>query len=199
MVAQIQISDIYECDTLDIYVAESLSYMIPATGYPRNVAGPVWFNCFIDSLSDNLYSEVIKSNSTNKFKFGGGKVVPSLFKVQAPNLIANETVMLSFDVVDSDIPLLLGKGTIKQWNFTIFTGNDSAELTINTVTHKVELYTLSDGHWCLNIQPSFPIEAINSLFSTINLSRKEKFAAARIHRQFCHPSFEFLKKVLPVF
>ena len=114
-------------------------------------------------------------------------------------MIANEIVMLSFDVVDSDIPLVLGKETIKQWNFTIFTGNDSAELTINTITRKVKLYTLSGGHWCLNIQPSFPIEAINSLFSTINLSRKEKFAAARIHRQFCHPSFEFLKKVLPVF
>ena len=183
-VAQIQISDIYECDTLDIYVSESLNYMILATGCPRNVAGPVWFNCFIDSLSDNLYSEVNKSNSTNKFKFGGGKVVPSLFKVQAPNLIANETVKLSFDVVDSDIPLLLDKGTRKQWNFTIFTGNDSAELTINTVTHKIELYTLSDGHWCLNIQPSFPIEAINFLFSTINLSQKEKCSvAARIHRQ----------------
>ena len=59
---------------------------------------------------------------------------------------------------------------MKQWNFTIFTGNDSAELTIDTITHKVELYTLSGEHWCLNIQSSFPIEAINSLFLTINLS-----------------------------
>ena len=89
-------------------------------------------------------------------------------------MIANEIVTLSFDVIDSDIPLLLGKKTMKQWNFTIFKGNDSAELTINTITHKVEFYALSGGHWCLNRQPSFPIEAINSLFSTINLSRKEK-------------------------
>ena len=81
-----------------------------------------------------------------------------------------------------------------------FTGNDSAELTINTITHKVELYTSSGWHFCLNIQPSFPIEAINSLFSTINLSQMEKCSVvARILRQFCHPSFEFLKKVLSVF
>ena len=114
--------------------------------------------------------KLLKNNGANKFKFGGGRVVPSLFKVQAPILIANEIVMLSFDVVDSDIPLLLGKETMKQWNFTIFTGNDSAELTIDTITHKVELYTLSGGHWCLNIESSFPIEAIHSLFLTINLS-----------------------------
>ena len=42
-VAQIQTSDIYECDTLDIYVAESLNYMILDTGCPKNVAGQVWF------------------------------------------------------------------------------------------------------------------------------------------------------------
>ena len=76
------------------------------------------FHCFIDSVSDYLYSKVIKSNSTNKFKFGGGRVVPYLFKVRAPILIANEIVMLSFDVADSDIPLLLSKETMKQWNFT---------------------------------------------------------------------------------
>ena len=53
-VAQIQTSDIYECDTSDIYVAESLNYMILDTGCPQNVGGLVWFNCFIDSLSDNF-------------------------------------------------------------------------------------------------------------------------------------------------
>ena len=53
--------------------------------------------------------KLLKNNGANKFKFGGGRVVPSLFKVKAPILIANEIVMLSFDVVDSDIPLLLDK------------------------------------------------------------------------------------------
>ena len=59
-VAQIQTSDIYECDTLDIYVAESLNYMTLDTGCPKNVAGQVWFNCFIESLSEDLYSKVIE-------------------------------------------------------------------------------------------------------------------------------------------
>ena len=59
-VAQIQTNYIYECDTYDIYVAKSLNYMILDTGCPQNVGGPVWFNCFIDSLSDNLYSKVLK-------------------------------------------------------------------------------------------------------------------------------------------
>ena len=65
----------------------------------------------------------------------------------------------------------------------IFTGNDSTELTSNNNTHKVELYTSSCEHWCGhrlvdNVQPCFPIEAIIFLFSTVNLSQKEK---SRIH------------------
>ena len=43
----------------------------------------------------------------------GSNVLTSFFKVQAPILIANETFKLSFDVADSDIPLLLGKETMK--------------------------------------------------------------------------------------
>lgn len=131
----------------------------------------------------------------------GSKVLTSFFKVQAPILIANETFKLSFDVVDSDIPLLLGKETMKSWNFTIFTGNDAEELTSNNNTNKLELYTLYNGHWWLNVQQCFPIKAINSLLSAANLSQKEKSrVATRIHGQFCHPSpLVFLKKVLPVF
>ena len=55
--AQIQTSDIYKCDTLDIYVAESLNYMILDTGCPKNVAGWVWFHCFIEAIY-SLFSTI---------------------------------------------------------------------------------------------------------------------------------------------
>ena len=59
--------------------------------------------------------------------------------------------MLSFDVVDNNIPLFLGKETLKNWIFTIFPGNDSAELTSNNNAHKAKLYTSSSRHWCLHV------------------------------------------------
>ena len=64
--------------------------------------------------------------SDNKFKFGVGKILKSLYVIEIPILLADEQITIKFDVVDSDIPLLLGKNTIKQWNLTINTGNDTA-------------------------------------------------------------------------
>lgn len=86
-------NNIFECDTLDVYAADSLNYLILDTECPKNVVGQVWFKCFVDSLSDDCYAKVVKNDSTNKLEFGGGNVLSfyilSLFKVQTPILIAN--------------------------------------------------------------------------------------------------------------
>lgn len=74
-------------------------------------------------------------------------------------------------------------------------------MTIKDKKKVVELYTLSSGHWCLNIQPCFPADSVSVLFAHIQeMSSKEKFKAAKhLHRQYSHPPFEFLKKVWMVF
>ena len=61
----------------------------------------------------------------------------------------------------------------------------------------MELFTSKSGHWCIEIQPNFPLEAISVMFSVAHLSKVEKVSVAEhLHRQFCHPSYQFLKKVL---
>ena len=78
--------------------------------------------------------------SDNKFKFGVGQILKSLYVTEISILLAGEQITIKFDVADSDIPLLLGKNTIKQWNLTINTGNDTAWLTINDKLKEVKLY-----------------------------------------------------------
>ena len=56
-------------------------------------------------------------------KFCGGRVIQSLYKVKALILIEGEITTLTFDVVDTDLPLLLGKQTMKKWNLVICTRN----------------------------------------------------------------------------
>ena len=52
-------------------------------------------------------------------------------------------------------------------------------------------------HWCVDIQYGFPFEAMSILCTVPNLSENEKMSAAkRLHRQFRHPSFVFMKEVL---
>jgi len=86
---------------------------------------------------------------------------------------------------------------MKEWNVLINTGDDTAEITINSVKNNVELFNAPSGHWCINIQPGFPVEVVGVMFSVKEMSREQKtHAAKQIHRQFCHPTFEFMKKVL---
>ena len=76
--------------------------------------------------------------SDNKFKFGVGKILKSLYVIEIPILLADEQITIKFDVVDSDIPLLLGKNTIKQWNLTINTRNDTAFFLLGFTPCKAE-------------------------------------------------------------
>ena len=47
----------------------------------------------------------------------------------------------------------------------------------------------------INIQPYLPKDSVNILFSMKDLSTHEKkIAAAKLHRQYCHPPFALLKK-----
>ena len=47
------------------------------------------------------------------------------------------------------------------------------------------------------IQPNFPLKAISVMFSVAHLPKETKVSVAeRLHRQFCHPPYQFLKKVL---
>ena len=124
----------------------------------------------------------------------------SLFYVEIPILLAGENVLIKFDVVHSNLPLLLGKKNMKEWNLTINTGNDTAKIMINNIVKELELYTSESGHYCLDIHSNFPSEAVCVLFSVKTLTISEKVKAAKhLNHQYCHPPFSLLKKVLSVF
>ena len=191
-------SSVIECDVSDVYVGDSMNYMILDTGCPHNVAGKVWFQCYFDSLSVEERNSVEKCGSFSKLKFGGGCVFDSLFKVKMPVCILNTKIVLEFDVVESDIPLLCGKNTMRQWGLIINTKTETTELMLNGSRKIVDLCTSKSGHWCLSLQSPLSImNACESYFSVASLSRAEKKnAAIHVHRQFCHPPYRFLEKVL---
>ena len=135
--------------------------------------------------------------SDSKFKFSGGQIIKSLYVKEIPVLLTAEQVTIKIDVVGCDILFLLGKNTMKQWNLTINIGHDIAEFIVNDKLKEIEWYTSASGLCCVNIQPCFPIDAMNVLFSVKREKAREKAQAAEtLHHQFCHPPFTFLKKVL---
>ena len=78
---------VVDCKISDIYVGDAFNHMILNTGCPHNVAGKIWVDCFFEGLSNEELKLVEKSPSTTKFKFGGGRVLQSLYRIQAYNVV----------------------------------------------------------------------------------------------------------------
>ena len=107
---------------LGIFLAESVkdySIGIVDNGAPKSIVGEDTFEDYLEENSineDDLDSKQI----TQHFCFGDSEVFPSLKVVKMPfrvEGIGGEKVLLSTDVavVKRNIPLLIGKNTLKQW------------------------------------------------------------------------------------
>ena len=175
--------------------------MILDTGCPQKCSWKVWFDCFIYSLNIDLAEKVKTYPNKSTFKFEDGYILTSLYNIKVQIRLADETAAIDFDVVDSDLPLLLGKQTMKKWNLNINTLNDTAHFIINNKKNHLWMkYSSASEYWCINIQPCLPADLVNNLFNMKDLSTHEKkIPAAKLHSQYCHPPFAFLKKVLSVF
>ena len=63
----------------------------------------------------------------------------------------------------------------------------------------IKLCTSASGNLCINIKARFPINAMSVPFSVKTLTKRGKTqTAAKLHCQFCHPPFTYLKKVLHI-
>lgn len=103
----------------------------------------------------------IKLKNILVIKLNDGQTLQSLFTMVVSILLTSEQVSMNFDVVDGNIPLSPGKNIIKQRNWATSTSNDNASLVVSDKLKEVELYTYAGRHWCINIQPCFPVNKVS--------------------------------------
>ena len=97
-------------------LGETIGCMVLDSGTTSTVGGLSWFNCFMESLSDEARQKTKISKGTRTFRFGTGQKLPSLKRVVLPCMIAGIRVDINADIVDADIPLLLSKEAMKKAN-----------------------------------------------------------------------------------
>ena len=113
----------------------------------------------------------------------------SLYKVILPCVIADIEVSIVTNVVDSDIPLLLSKESMKRAGTCLNFENDS----ITMFKKKIPLRCTSSGHYHIPITKPLSDKSKfkHILFikenSFKNKSEKIKIAT-KLYRQFSHPS-----------
>lgn len=123
------------------------------------------------------------------YKFGDGNKLKSIYTVTLPCVIANVEVSIVTDVVDSDIPLLLSKNSMKRARTCLNFEND----TVTMLGRKVPMQCTSSGHYHIPISRPLPdrgkFKQILFIKEIASKNRLEKIKiATKLHRQFSHPS-----------
>ena len=132
--------------------------------------------------------KIVKIKRVRTFKFGDGSKLNSLYKVILPCVIANFEVSIITDVVNSDIPLLLSKDTMKRgWNLPQFWRWHCYDVKKNP------LNCTSSGHYYIPITKPLPdkrkfkhIPFIKEI-SSKNTAEKIRIAT-KLQWQFNHSS-----------
>ena len=126
-----------------LLLAESANSAVLDSACTSTVAGETWMNCYMDSLEPVIRDKVVEQSSDTMFKFGGGTVLKSNRKVIFPCSVAGVECEIEADVVESDIPLLLSKDSMKKAKMKLDLENDSASIFGN----EVQLQCTSSGHY----------------------------------------------------
>jgi len=84
------------------------------TGCSTTVCGTGSLDNYLENLSEYELSKVKEEPSVTTFTFGDGNKVSSIKKVVLRCIINNLQAIITTDVVDCNIPLLLSKQSMKK-------------------------------------------------------------------------------------
>ena len=181
---------------------ETLGCGVLDSGCSKTVCGADWIETYLDTLDENEMKEVKFEESDSKFKFGNSQVYQSLGRVTFPAVLGSKNVMITADIVNTDVPLLLSKKTMKKAKTIIDFNNDS----VSMFGEKVKLlYTSKGGHYCVSLNKKvdvkYEVNKVNKVYF-VNIKKIKKLSedekckvAMKVHKQFCHCSGKRLRKL----
>ena len=86
---------------------EALGKGLLDSGCSRTVAGQVWYDEYLSTLSERDRGEVKEVESKSIFRFGDGVETKSIKCVSVPVFIGSNRFVLDLEVVPNQIPLLI--------------------------------------------------------------------------------------------
>ena len=185
-------------DTINNLVSETFHAAVLDSGATKTVAGKLWFDEYLNVLSDGD-KNMVKYNTPNSvYKFGDGRGVKSLNNVDIPVIIGGNRVQVNVDIVADNIPLLLSKRSMQKANMKLDFSNNS----IQVFNENIKLFETKSGHYALPLTHARQVltETINNNkehFTLTVLNCKTDYQVAKkLHAQFAHAPYDRLVKLV---
>ena len=106
-----------------------------------------WMNKKLRTMSKKSRDMVTVKPSGRIFRFGGGVTAKSLGLYTVPVSVAGKNTLLSVDIVEAPIPLLISKAAMKKAGAIIDTNDD----TVTIFGNKEKMMTVKAGHYAIKL------------------------------------------------
>ena len=167
------------------------------TGCSKSCAGVEWTEKYLRELSPEDRADVKITASRAQFKFGDNKVYSSEGFVIAPIYLGGKRKLLSWDKVDTKIPLLISLKVMMRLGLVMKFQEKGPNVAEFDGT-KVEL-AMRDGHIWVNVSPpaaELLPEDENRVLLAIADKQLDKDQLTKIHVQMAHPPKDKMKRIL---
>ena len=127
-----------------LFTATQADHALIDTGCQKSVCGETWYEEYKANLSEEERRMIMENTGTSAYKFGGHGVYKSARLVIAPVYVGGTRKIIKFDVVRTEIPLLLSLKLMQKLNMTIMTrDNEDNMAKVGDTTFKLHY---SEGH-----------------------------------------------------
>ena len=164
---------------------------------PTTVTGFQWLKKFLSMLTLEQKRVISIYPSQRVYKFGGGEKSHSKYVVKFPCCVAGNDVFLITEVIDENLPLLLGNSSLKASHAVLNIGEKNARILGNDVAMREEL----SGHFGLPIEPHQDSNGVNK-WRDVDIClviRNNELTEKNIwhcHHYFEHASSKKLEKLI---
>ena len=187
-------------DDFALLCKESVNLGLLDTGCTSNVCGVEWIETIKAQHGDRWKAN--EGAGDKSFKFGGDEILKSQRRISFECNIAGNNLIITTDVVNSSIPLLMSTGTMKRLELLWDIKEDRARI----LGKWINLVQTSVGHYGVKINPRLEHQDGNDEEESLlvgSVQRLENSLVAfshddddlekklrHIHRQFGHPREE---------
>ena len=167
-------------------------------GCSKTVVGVKWLDKYNKKLPVEVAASLKVERSERVYQFGGGETRSSRGCVSLPTMIGDKKVSIKVEIVEAEIPLLIGSNSMQAAKALL----DFGEMKAVFFEEEIQMYKVGSGLFCIDLMANNMECHINdtkerdtaveqALLVEENIDEK---TLKRLHHVFGHTSVEKLRK-----
>ena len=142
----------------------------------KSVAGLSWIKNYTSSISSSFVDTLRLLPSSKVYQFGGGEVRKSVGLLTLPVVIGEVKINITIEVVEAEIPLLIGSNSMKAGKSIL----NFQQFTATFFDETVKMIEVGTGHFCIELCSPYVETHINNVNERYEIVEKTLLATSDV-------------------